>query len=149
MSLIDTECTIIDSPSDVWNYAQLEFEKFHRKVQRGLAFGVFWRKKNSVAERNERWANGVKILWQIRFSKQNRNCDSWTRDIEGDFRIGFLTQLASSNFKLIPRVSSPWILYFKIWLLFSEITFHNSFSYLKLQQVTLFPFLFSAIPSKT
>jgi len=37
-------------------------KNFTEKSAKGLAFGVFLRKKNSVAEQMAAWAYGVKIL---------------------------------------------------------------------------------------
>ena len=50
ISLIDAECTIIDTPSDVRNYAQLKFEKFHRKVCKGGNPLVFFRGKKILSQ---------------------------------------------------------------------------------------------------
>jgi len=50
MSLIDTECTVTDTPSDVRNYAQLEFEKFHRKKCKGVRRLVFFREKKILSQ---------------------------------------------------------------------------------------------------
>ena len=46
MSLIDAECTVIDTPSDVRNYAQREFEKFHRKKWKGVSEATKSKREN-------------------------------------------------------------------------------------------------------
>ena len=52
MSLIHTECTVTDTPLDVRNYAQLEFEQFYRKKCKGVSLWCFFGKKKFCRKTN-------------------------------------------------------------------------------------------------
>ena len=70
MSLIDTECTVIDTPSDVRNYAQLGLEQIFRKKCKGVKrllcfFGKikFWPRTNrNVGKRGENLVKNTVFL---------------------------------------------------------------------------------------
>jgi len=52
------------------------------------------------------WANGVKILCEIRFSNRNWNCHSSTRDIEENSRISVLYKPNKRCLSLMPSALS-------------------------------------------
>jgi len=52
MSFIDAEVTIIDTPLDVQNYAQLKFEEFHRRKCKEVSLWCFFEKKTFCRRMN-------------------------------------------------------------------------------------------------